>query len=333
MIALAFRLLSMAFCVLLLAACQTPAGRYAQHKDSAPTFVYETPDLTDAVPRYEPYRSFNSRAYEVLGKRYYPMQTGKGFVQQGYASWYGQKFHGHLTSNGETYNMFAMTAAHKTLPLPSFVRVTNLDNNKTAIVRVNDRGPFHSDRIIDLSYAAAQKLGYQQHGTARVKLEVIHFDEDNNVTVGTQPTVPYAQYAGLTDSFTTSDDTGGTVSASVPQQANGTQANRTQANRTMPSAPTDMAGTPALASASGSSPATRAEEIFIQVAAVSDLERARSVSTVLSALYQVPAHIPLINNIYKLRLGPLADRFQAKMLLDELKNNGYPNAYTVEASL
>ncbi|MBU3023036.1 septal ring lytic transglycosylase RlpA family protein [Aestuariibacter sp. A3R04] len=271
----------------LLSACQSQS-RYAQHTDSAPTFVYDEPDYTDAQPRYEPYREWNSRPYEVLGKRYFPLQTGKGFEQVGLASWYGQKFHGHLTSNGETYDMFAMTAAHKTLPLPSFVRVTNLSNNKSVIVRVNDRGPFHSNRIIDLSYAAAKKLDYQQHGTAKVKLEVIHFDENNNVTVGKHPTVTYAQYAGLS-----------------PIEADSKNAQEELVS----------------------------DGVYIQVAAVSDPERAKSVSTVLSTLYQVPAQMPFINNIYKLRLGPVTDRFKVKMLLDDLKQNGYPGAYAVSENL
>jgi len=101
------------------------------------------------------------------------LQTAVGYQQQGVASWYGKKFHNHLTANGEVFNMFAMTAAHKTLPLPSFVRVTNLVNNKSVIVRVNDRGPFHSQRIIDLSYAAAYALGITATGTAQVEVTTI----------------------------------------------------------------------------------------------------------------------------------------------------------------
>ena len=183
-----------------LVGCQSApkqSGRYTQHQDSAPKYVAKTPETLDAVPKYEAYRMFNSRPYKVLGKHYTPMHNGKGYEEVGFASWYGQKFHGHLTSNGETYNMFAMSAAHKTLPLPSYVRVTNLENNKQAIVRVNDRGPFHENRIIDLSYAAAVKLGYHSKGTAKVKLEVIHFDEQNNVTVGNGPTVSYDEYLGI----------------------------------------------------------------------------------------------------------------------------------------
>jgi rare lipoprotein A len=108
-----------------------------------------------------------------FGKQYYPIPDARRYHAIGPASWYGTKFHGQATANGETYDLYGMTAAHKTLPLPSYVRVTNLDNGKSAIVRVNDRGPFYSDRIIDLSFAAAKKLGYAENGTARVKVEGI----------------------------------------------------------------------------------------------------------------------------------------------------------------
>lgn len=101
------------------------------------------------------------------------MDSAKGYTAQGTASWYGNKFHGHKTSNGETYDMYAFSAAHKSLPLPTYVKVTNLDNNRSIIVRVNDRGPFHGDRIIDLSYAAAARLDYHKKGLARVKIEAI----------------------------------------------------------------------------------------------------------------------------------------------------------------
>ncbi|MFC3093589.1 septal ring lytic transglycosylase RlpA family protein [Alteromonas sediminis] len=176
---------------------QSPSGRYAQKQDSAPQFNYAEPEMRDATPRYEPYREHNNRPYTVLGKQYFPMSSGKGFEQIGYASWYGQKFHGHLTSNGETYDMFAMSAAHTTLPLPSFVKVTNLENNRTAIVRVNDRGPFHDDRIIDLSYAAAKKLDTMKNGVAKVKIEVIHVSPEGLYTVGKGPTQSFEEYAGI----------------------------------------------------------------------------------------------------------------------------------------
>jgi rare lipoprotein A len=115
----------------------------------------------------------NPSSYVVFGKRYYVLDSATGFKQRGIASWYGPKFHGRKTSNGETYNMHDMTAAHKTLPIPVFVHVKNLDNGRTAVVRVNDRGPFIDGRIIDLSYAAAKKLGVDGPGTARVEIAAL----------------------------------------------------------------------------------------------------------------------------------------------------------------
>ena len=115
----------------------------------------------------------NPTSYVVFGKRYYVMDNGHGFVQRGIASWYGKKFHGRKTSSGEVYNMHAMTAAHKTLPLPSYVRVVNISNGRSITVKVNDRGPFVGDRIIDLSFAAATKLGVTGPGTAEVEISVL----------------------------------------------------------------------------------------------------------------------------------------------------------------
>ncbi|MCW8918768.1 MAG: septal ring lytic transglycosylase RlpA family protein [Gammaproteobacteria bacterium] len=113
------------------------------------------------------------------------MQQSTGYVERGVASWYGKKFHGRKTSNGETYNMYAMTAAHKTLPIPSYLQVTNLDNGKSVVVRVNDRGPFHGNRIIDLSYAAASKLGFAQNGTGKVELRAIEPGQPTTITSAT----------------------------------------------------------------------------------------------------------------------------------------------------
>ncbi|UVK98157.1 septal ring lytic transglycosylase RlpA family protein [Pseudomonas sp. B21-048] len=142
------------------------------HKDGAPWWDVDVSRIPDATPTLHsgPYKA---NPYTVLGKTYFPLQESRTYVASGTASWYGTKFHGQNTANGEVYDLYGMSAAHKTLPLPSYVRVTNLDNNKTVILRVNDRGPFYSDRIIDLSYAAAKKLGYAETGTARVKVEGI----------------------------------------------------------------------------------------------------------------------------------------------------------------
>ena len=142
------------------------------HKDGAPWWDVDVSKIPDATPTLHT-GAYKANPYTVLGKTYFPLQESKTYVQSGTASWYGTKFHGQNTANGEVYDLYGMSAAHKTLPLPSYVRVTNLDNNRTVILRVNDRGPFYSDRIIDLSYAAAKKLGYAESGTARVKVEGI----------------------------------------------------------------------------------------------------------------------------------------------------------------
>ena len=131
-------------------------------------------DLPDPIPRSEPRSARgNPPSYTVYGQTYEVMQSAAGYYATGMASWYGRKFHGRLTSSGEPFDMFALTAAHRSLPIPAYVRVTNLDNGRSSVVRVNDRGPFHSDRIIDLSYAAAVKLGFVDQGTARVRVEVL----------------------------------------------------------------------------------------------------------------------------------------------------------------
>ncbi|MHB1402087.1 MAG: septal ring lytic transglycosylase RlpA family protein [Thiobacillus sp.] len=129
--------------------------------------------VPDAVPRDEPLHRFANRTYAVLGNTYTPQAERRAHSEEGLASWYGRRFHGKKTASGEVYDMYAMTAAHPTLPIPSYVRVTALDNGKSVVVRINDRGPFHSKRIIDLSYTAAHKLGYLKRGSTRVRVETL----------------------------------------------------------------------------------------------------------------------------------------------------------------
>jgi len=129
--------------------------------------------IPDAVPRREPIVVSSLRTYRIGYRWYKPMRSATGYVERGLASWYGRKFHRNKTSIGEVYDMYAMTAAHKTLPLPSYVRVTNLDNGRSVVLRVNDRGPFHANRIIDLSYVAAVKLGIIGKGTAAVEVRAL----------------------------------------------------------------------------------------------------------------------------------------------------------------
>jgi rare lipoprotein A len=162
------------FLYVVLASC---GGR--EVRDSAPSGSVSIPDLPgDAVPRPESKSRYgNGPVYEVLGKTYTVMPSGSGYKERGVASWYGKKFHGRLTSNREPYDMYAMTAAHKTLPLPTYVQVRNLRNNRTVVVRVNDRGPFVHNRVIDLSYAAALKLDMVRSGTSLVEVTAITFDD------------------------------------------------------------------------------------------------------------------------------------------------------------
>jgi len=142
--------------------------------DNAPPALDEIPD---AVPRIEPIKAATARPYAVMGQKFTPMSEVKPFSQTGVGSWYGRKFHGAKTSSGELYDMYGMTAAHPTLPIPSYARVTNVENGRQVVVRVNDRGPFLHSRIMDLSYTAAWKLGYVNKGSARLQVDVITPDE------------------------------------------------------------------------------------------------------------------------------------------------------------
>lgn len=180
-------------CVILMLAATLVACGGKNVRDGAPGSS-RIPDLPgDAVPRPEARSKYgNGPVYEVLGKRYTVMPSSSKYKERGVASWYGKKFHGRLTSNREPYDMYAMTAAHKTLPLPTYVKVRNLRNDKSIVVRVNDRGPFVSNRIIDLSYAAALKLDMVRDGTSLVEVTAINFDapsEDKPTRIVSTPAV------------------------------------------------------------------------------------------------------------------------------------------------
>lgn len=164
---------------LVLSACSSPKKGNGTFKrpaasDGAPSRNVNIASIPNAIPKREPRSKYgNPKSYVVFGKRYHVLKSSKGFVQRGIASWYGTKFHGKRTSSGELYDMFAMTAAHKSLPLPTYVEVTNLDNGRKVIVKVNDRGPFIDGRIIDLSHTSARKLNIIGSGTGRVEIRAI----------------------------------------------------------------------------------------------------------------------------------------------------------------
>jgi rare lipoprotein A len=167
-------IIPVALAALLLAACAGDKKKDAEPGDGPSSRHITAADVHDAVPKNEPLARYgNHSPYTVLGKTYTVLPSSKGYHERGIASWYGSKFHGRRTSSGELYDMHLATAAHKSLPLPTYAEVTNLDNGRKMIVKINDRGPFHEGRIIDLSYAAAIKLGVDKTGTARIDVRAI----------------------------------------------------------------------------------------------------------------------------------------------------------------
>lgn len=161
-------------------------GGYYQDDGPGDVIPVNLAEVPDAVPQREPLHRFANRPYEVFGRQYVPFTEVRPFEQRGIASWYGKKFHGQKTSSGERYDMYAMTAAHPTLPIPSYAQVTNVQNGRSVVVRINDRGPFLRDRVIDLSYAGAWKLGYIQSGHAQVEVRAV-VPGETRVVAAAQP--------------------------------------------------------------------------------------------------------------------------------------------------
>jgi len=169
----------------LLAACSVPPA--PEVSDGAPIRAIKAADVDNAIPRADPILAVGNKSpYTVRGISYEILEDARNYREKGVASWYGTKFNGHKTSNGEIFDLYKATAAHKTLPIPSYALVTNLNNGRSVVVRVNDRGPFHADRLIDLSYGAAVKLGYMEQGTAPVEVEILNIAgvDDRRNTVG-----------------------------------------------------------------------------------------------------------------------------------------------------
>jgi rare lipoprotein A len=195
--------------VLLLTACASssprgsapaqPQGRYQMDQDSGALEPLDLSRVQPVIPRAEVRTAAGNKSpYTINGVTYRVLESEQGYSEVGMASWYGRKFHGHLTSNGERYDMFQLSAAHTRLPIPSYIRVTNLDNGKSIIARVNDRGPFHPGRVVDLSYAGAVMLGYAGNGTARVRVEAIVPESGRSTSTGGVATVmtPASPVAG-----------------------------------------------------------------------------------------------------------------------------------------
>lgn len=178
------------------------ATRYDIQQDRGPDGPFDVSRVRQVVPVVEPRTiAGNKNPYTVNGKTYRVMSSEEGYRERGFASWYGAKFHGHKTSNGETYDMFQLSAAHRSMPIPGYLRVTNLENDRSIIVRVNDRGPFHNDRVIDLSYAAAYMLGFHNKGTAMVEVEAVMpggSPANTPILANTTPAAPVAAPSATT---------------------------------------------------------------------------------------------------------------------------------------
>jgi rare lipoprotein A len=259
---------------LTLSACSS--GRYQLTHDSIPERLPNVAELKDALPRAEAKSRGGNKDYQVFGKDYQVLASAHNFEQTGQASWYGNKFHGHLTSNGEIYDMYAMSAAHKSLPLPTYLKVTNLSNKKSVIVRVNDRGPFHQSRIIDLSYSAAYKLDMHKQGTAQVNISAI---TDFNDTL----TIPKSRNTSLEKKA---------ITASTIEVSHAVTANKpsTKPSSKPSSKPTKILATP-----------------YIQVFATSKKTLAENTTKQLIIKYKHASHYSLHQGIYRIQIGPIAD--------------------------
>src|SRR5690606_4872643 len=272
----------------LIAGCSSPgtrkAGGYYQDDGPGAHPPSDLDSIPDAIPRLEPLAGGANRPYSVFGKRYVPVaDQDHAYKQRGIASWYGKKFHGRRTSIGEVYDMYAMTAAHPTLPLPSYARVTSSINGRTVVVRINDRGPFHGGRIIDLSYAAAHKLGIIEPGSGEVVVERILPGE-----------IRLAQ-----------ERSAGVASAASAQ--------------TVADAP-PLAATEVvvaeLAPASPGSGADAASGVYLQVGAFSQPANAQTLMQQVNAQLDVaaetpPARVQQAGGLYRVRIGPYTDRATA----------------------
>jgi rare lipoprotein A len=299
-----------------------PPGTAAAPKVLPPS----VPDLStigDAVPRAEPRSaSGNPPFYEVAGHRYVVLASANGYVERGVASWYGSEFHGLRTSTGESYDMFAMTAAHKTLPLPCYARVTNLANGRNVVVRINDRGPFVANRIIDLSYTAALKLDMIRNGTAFVQVEVLR--PGAPVLEATLPmTTPAASEASVGLSMVPAVLTGPGAQPKALSQP-------TAASQSPPATQSLPAPTPAAAAAPEQAAAmSEATRFYIQVGAYARAENAQRTLQRLrgagldATMSAGPGTPPTLQRV---RIGPIGSVQEFDALVARLAALGFPDA-------
>lgn len=300
---------------------QRRGGGYYQDDgpgDNAPPNLEQTPD---AIPRDEPpLRSATNRNYVVFGKTYQPFIDNRPFMQRGVGSWYGRKFHGQKTSSGEPYDMYAMTAAHPTLPIPSYVRVTNVANGRSVVVRVNDRGPFHSDRIIDLSYTAALKLDYINQGSTLV--DVVRLREGDR-----PPLVASAGSATAGRSAPTNASGDGPVEPPPVVAANNTPAQKPASKPAVtPAARPAAAAAPVVAEPATTTlpTATQPDGVYLQIGAFGARDNAESfkahVSRELAWLTDTIFVVPG-GAVSRVQIGPYKNRDEANKIAERIRES------------
>lgn len=278
--------------------------------DGGPAIPPDVSHLVEPEPTDEPPARYGNRSpYTVLGKRYHVMESADGYVARGIASWYGSKFHGRATSSLEPYDMYQFSAAHKSLPLPSHVRVTNLENGRSVVVRVNDRGPFHEDRLIDLSYAAAVKLGVHINGTAPVEVRAL---KPGQIPPPAPPAMPATQ----------------AWAAARAGHAGNTRrrGNPVQIAAIAPARATPPAPPPARSRTHTPAPRpTTHDKVWLQVASFGESDNANRLVGRLENAGLMPsvqrAHIDG-RTVYRVRVGPFASREKSKATSDRLHRMG-----------
>jgi rare lipoprotein A len=314
-----------------LAACFSAPPRSASPipNSAAPPIVVRPPaasdSVPDAMPRIEPRARYgNPPFYDVFGKRYYVLSSSVGYWERGVASWYGPGFHKVRTSTGEPYDMYGMTAAHKTLPLPAYVRVTNLQNGRSIVVRVNDRGPFVGNRIIDLSYTAAAKLDMLRNGTALVEVRAIDPSTPLPVIMASTGAPASAAAPPATTAATTAPPATG-ATPTVPPATGAVPSTAPAAVALAAVAPTTTAPTMTTPAAAGS------PTLFVQAGAFSDPENAERLAKKLrvGSYGKVFVRDDQIagRRMYRVRIGPVPDVAEFDRVVAALERAGINDAH------
>lgn len=293
----------------VLVGCQAPAPIIAPfiESDGAPPSHVDLSGVPDAVPKAQPLSDLgNHSPYVVLGKRYRVLPSATGYQATGIASWYGSKFHGRPTSSGQPYDMYRMTAAHRSLPIPSYVEVKNLDNGRRVVVEINDRGPFRDGRIIDLSYAAAVRLGFVHEGVTRVRLEAL--DPSAGSQVGTRGTgEPPVSQASVNVARVGSSSAGSNEAASRHRMAG--DSHRMAGNSQRMAGNSQRMG--------GDSHGMAGNRLFLQAGAFATPEAAADFSDVLKDIVGDRVRIvrfPSQDELHRVRVGPIGDLEEASRL-------------------